>query len=559
MALKSIIDIDVDDSKFQRFQDQFNRYTELLKRQPEIWKRIGGMHQQHEKSMVAIVAAVTKMTQQRRQSVVHMEAENKEVEHSSRLWTSIKHSTQDVAGNIESGARGLMKWATLLGGIGAGLLGIGGLLGFDKLAGTISGQRRTATGLGMSIGEQQAFGTDFGRFLNTDSFMGWVAGMQQDISKQAPAMALLGHPLSGTSADYLQMLDAIRAFARQPRFKGQGLSMLGPVFGAYGLDLSQEDQRRLRDMSDTEYQSQRGAYLADAQRLNIPDRGAMAFQNFTTQMERVAQQMRASLGPALQGLTGPLTRLSEGMANALAAFLKTDAVRDGINSLAKGLNEFATYLGSEAFKEDVRTFGEGLHDLASFVSNPIGSLGAKMRNPSQMAQYAMLEAMPSAWGAEKSAKSYFAYLADLDKEFKLPPGTLERIKWLESGASMDPNITNKKSGALGLMQLMPATADRYGASATDPTSSAIGAGLYMQDLLKRFHGDLAKALAAYNGAKDLDQLIAAHPANWQKYLPAETQSYLNRFGPMGGVKIVIENNTGGSATASVSALGATAQ
>ena len=49
------------------------------------------------------------------------------------------------------------------------------------------------------------------------------------------------------------------------------------------------------------------------------------------------------------------------------------------------------------------------------------------------------------------------------------------------------------------MQVMPATAKRFGVSdATDPLQN-LGAGVrYLKLLLRRFDGDLALALAAYN-------------------------------------------------------------
>jgi soluble lytic murein transglycosylase-like protein len=54
------------------------------------------------------------------------------------------------------------------------------------------------------------------------------------------------------------------------------------------------------------------------------------------------------------------------------------------------------------------------------------------------------------------------------------------------------------SGALGLMQLMPATAWRYGVRRPFAKSDNIGGGVrYLGDLLSQFHGDMRLAVAAY--------------------------------------------------------------
>ena len=59
-----------------------------------------------------------------------------------------------------------------------------------------------------------------------------------------------------------------------------------------------------------------------------------------------------------------------------------------------------------------------------------------------------------------------------------------------------------KKGALGLMQLMPKTAKRYGvADALDPLQNVKGGAQYLRDLLQMFNNNLSLALAAYNAGE----------------------------------------------------------
>ncbi|MFA6901559.1 MAG: lytic transglycosylase domain-containing protein [Gallionellaceae bacterium] len=57
-------------------------------------------------------------------------------------------------------------------------------------------------------------------------------------------------------------------------------------------------------------------------------------------------------------------------------------------------------------------------------------------------------------------------------------------------------------GAVGLMQLMPATAKRYGVSDSfDPMQNLQGGAKYLRDLLTLFNNDMSLALAAYNAGE----------------------------------------------------------
>lgn len=69
------------------------------------------------------------------------------------------------------------------------------------------------------------------------------------------------------------------------------------------------------------------------------------------------------------------------------------------------------------------------------------------------------------------------------------------VAWQESRlnqAAVSPK------GARGVMQLMPGTAADQGADAHDLESNVSGGAAYLAQMLRRFDGDVPKALAAYN-------------------------------------------------------------
>jgi soluble lytic murein transglycosylase-like protein len=82
---------------------------------------------------------------------------------------------------------------------------------------------------------------------------------------------------------------------------------------------------------------------------------------------------------------------------------------------------------------------------------------------------------------------------------RLDPALLHAMITTESG--YNPRAVSPK-GAIGLMQLMPNTARRYGVSDAYNPSQNIHAGAhYMSDLLQMFNQDLNLALAAYNAGE----------------------------------------------------------
>ena len=87
-------------------------------------------------------------------------------------------------------------------------------------------------------------------------------------------------------------------------------------------------------------------------------------------------------------------------------------------------------------------------------------------------------------------------VADAARRHRLPPGLAEAVVARES--DWDSTAVSAK-GAVGLMQLMPATATELGLhDPHDPRSNVEGGTRYLASLLKHFDDDVPLVLAAYN-------------------------------------------------------------
>jgi len=84
--------------------------------------------------------------------------------------------------------------------------------------------------------------------------------------------------------------------------------------------------------------------------------------------------------------------------------------------------------------------------------------------------------------------------------YGLPAPLLHAVITAES--AYNANAVSR-TGAVGLMQLMPETARRYGVhNRRNPADNLYGGTRYLRDLLKMFDNNLALALAAYNAGEN---------------------------------------------------------
>jgi len=136
------------------------------------------------------------------------------------------------------------------------------------------------------------------------------------------------------------------------------------------------------------------------------------------------------------------------------------------------------------------------------------------------------EAQPDVAGARNTAfqAKYEPFeetvLASAQK-YKLPAALLKAIIHVES--SFEPNAVSPK-GAMGLMQLMPGTAQQLGIAEPFNVGANIeGGARYLRMLANAFDGNMVQVLAAYNAGPNA---VRKYGGQIPPY--AETQLYVRR-------------------------------
>ncbi len=117
---------------------------------------------------------------------------------------------------------------------------------------------------------------------------------------------------------------------------------------------------------------------------------------------------------------------------------------------------------------------------------------------------------------------YDSYIEESSRRYRIDPLLIYAQMHQES--SFKVKATSYK-GASGLMQLMPATARRFGVTSIYDPKQNIDAGVkYMRWLLDTFNGDVVLALAGYNAGEG-----AVMKYGWNVPPYRETQEYVRRI------------------------------
>jgi len=248
------------------------------------------------------------------------------------------------------------------------------------------------------------------------------------------------------------------------------------------------------------------------------ERISQVFSGVQARFDAISSKTGISFGAYLQSASQSAAEETDATASAAAkALLSADdviaaAIAGGSSSGVVDL--LASYYEAAGLKNPVsdtkETADQGGTDEISKATNVTPDNSALLSS----------EKLPSG--------AYDDLIAEIAARYGIDPLLIKAVCYAES--SYNPNSTSRK-GAMGLMQLMPATASGLGVqNGYDPEENMDGGVRYILAQLQQFNGDARKAIAAYNcGPARVEPLgDLTDPAERAK-LPAETQQYLTRI------------------------------
>lgn len=524
MAAKSIVEVEIKDGQFREFYALFNQYQKKLGEMPDDWKKVVDTIGDAGDGMDDFAKSSSHSKESLMVAAIQADAIGKAVQRAIGAQDKLNTKTKD--GAIQMGRmakfskemhKDFSKMSSILlkvGALGGTAMAIPGAI----LASTnaVANQNLQARGLGLRIGQTQAFNANFERFGLGTSDLSNVANAQSDVSKWRAFLAagLTPQQIQNEDAEQLTYDFARAASGKYRAWQKAGLPA-ATMAQAYGFTdiLSQQQLRTGASYEDSKFVSAQAKTLADAKANEIN-------QGVADQASDVKAALQSDWAKVLNEFNGQLAQAAPALKT-----LGDNAAAAAITLLKVAGPQAKSLVDAMANGAPPSVLKEGLHPTLS-KPNDLGSgfagIGYAIRD---------LFGMNSKVGTPTDALGSM-----LDAQYSIESARGKNLK--------------SPKGALGPMQFMPATWKEWGhGDVNNLHDSMEAANRYDTFLLKRYSGDVRAALAAYNwGMGNVDKDIATHGDKWEQYAPRETQQYIDkivRLMARGGqnVNININNST----------------
>ena len=353
MAVKSVIDIEVNSSEFERFYALFNQYTGELEGMPEAWKGLGyamgeaggkleGGAVSGREALALAAAQASVIAEALREATKAQDGLTIASKRSGGAMEALHKSARGVGDAVSFLAGGIMKMVAF-----AGIGGILGGLGIGELAASGFNRYKQAGQLGVSPGELASFQTNAQQFLDVSALEA-AANAKIDITKSA-ALGTLG--INYAQAQGMKSSDlafaigqAAAAEYREDARNGTPQLQDPRIFWAaqqLGLDIN-----AIRNIAahPEEYGKARRDTRHDAASMNFDQKAGIAWTEFKKELDRAGFQIQTSLIEKLAAFAPVLEKLTGEAADFVTRLVNSKQFGDDVKWAAGELGDLAHFL-----------------------------------------------------------------------------------------------------------------------------------------------------------------------------------------------------------------------
>jgi hypothetical protein len=396
MAVRSVIDIDINDASFQRFASLFKRYQEQLAQSPGAWKKVSDAVEESLDKTTEGVENVGEATSEAAKSaqamnvafrqtyvIVNQQAEatrkratgevgiGHALDGQVRAWKNMATHAHTFAGQIADATKSLLRWGALTGLI-SGILGGGGLFGIDRLAAGAGNARRSALGLGVSPGEQRAFDLNYGRLPGSENIL---SGVNEALHDPRKIGALYNVGLSQRDIQGKDAAEVATSFIAKLKdlVDQTPENQLGVLIEQRHLEgiASLETLQGLKNTPASEIAGYGKQYKTDVGNLDLTKNQQKGWQDLQVQFSRSGETIRTGFERMLADLSVPLQHLSKSFTKLITDLMKNPHVGEFIGHLATRIEEFAKYLDKGELEKELinltNKFIETWKNMGAFV------------------------------------------------------------------------------------------------------------------------------------------------------------------------------------------------
>lgn len=470
MALKSIVEIDIDDTKFKEWLATAHKLT------------------------LGINAPTSASTSTSATSDTKFNAE-KEKQHKKdkKEWSETDIHRKQESRSRKDNLEGLKNFTSSVGSFSATLakwtLGLttGAVAGagFGYMRGTRETQDefRRSKELGINVGQMKALQDTLSPLLDVNTTLANFAEAATDISKSVSLGMLSQEERIGKTPTEMMLAMIPKLKSELTKVGGSDIALKQFMEANKITDLFSMDAiKSLKNNSNEFINTLLELAKKNAESLNLTDKQqedyAKLNTTFTVEIDKFTQDLKrltADLAPEIDKLITEFSTFAKDAMN-------TGTFKESIIALGEGIKGVAEYVASGQLLQSLKDFEAGVRSVTDFFGWTTKSTSTSK------------EKKLSSSG-EALAKEKAPMLAELEKQYGLPSGYLNDVISYESG--WNPTAKNPESTAEGLGQFTKATQETYGL--TDPTdvdASIKATAKKASDAIKKW-GDLSSAQLYY--------------------------------------------------------------